>query len=83
MKNQTAQPHDLLDRPINPEDYVVFHNNIYQVVEVGKARYGNNGPVRIILLDKSKTTRPVNKNSRDCCLLNKDEVLLWILKGKE
>lgn len=73
-------PHDMLERPINIDDFVVFHNNIYQVLGVGRKNGYGHGPVKIVLVDKSKTTRPVIKQSSDCCLVNKDEVLIWLLK---
>lgn len=64
---------DIIDREIKLDDYVVFHNNIYKVLGVGS--------VKIMLAKPSPTTRPVVKYSKDLCLLHKEEVLIWVLKG--
>lgn len=72
---------DLLGREIALNDYVVFHNNIYQVVEAPRATMKNKAiEVRILLVKRSKSTKPVLKYSRDMCIINKDDVLMWILK---
>ncbi len=62
---------DLLERPISVDDYVVSYNNVYHVT----ALLGN-GYVRMILLDPSKTTRPVKRSSREVCLIDKEDVLI-------
>jgi hypothetical protein len=72
---------DLIDREIKIDDYVVFHNNIYKVLGLGKARGNGLGSVRIMLAKPSKTTRPVVKYSKDLCILAKEDVLIWMLKG--
>lgn len=73
---------DLIDREIKVDDYVVFHNNIYKVLGLGKEHStGNSGSVRIMLARPSKTTRPVVKYSKDLCILAKEDVLIWVLKG--
>jgi hypothetical protein len=72
---------DIIDREINIEDFVVFHNNIYKVLGLGKARGNGAGSVRIMLAKPSKTTRPVVKFSKDLCILHKEDVLIWLLKG--
>ena len=72
---------DLIDREIKIDDYVVFHNNIYKVLGLGKAYSNGGGQVRIMLAKPSKTTRPVVKHSKDLCLLAKEDILIWLLKG--
>lgn len=72
---------DIIGKQIQVDDYVMFYSNIYQVVSLGKARNNGSGTVRIILVDKAKTTKPVNKFSKDMCVLDKNQVLLWMLKG--
>lgn len=73
-------PVDLLSRPLSVDDYVVMFNNIYQVRELLGHVYNGNGLVRIILVDKSKTTKSVKKNSKDMCIIDKEDVLIWKLK---
>jgi len=67
---------DLLDRPLSVDDYVVLYNNVYQVKEF----IGRHGMVRIILLDKSKTTKSVKKHSNAMCKIDKEDVLIWKIK---
>lgn len=73
---------DIIDREIKIDDYVVFHNNIYKVLGLGKEhRVGGSGSVRIMLAKPSRTTRPVVKYSKDLCILHKEDILIWLLKG--
>lgn len=73
-------PVDLLLRPLSVDDYVVLFNNIYQVRELLGHVYNGNGLVRIVLVDKSKTTKSVKKNSKDMCIIDKEDVLIWKIK---
>lgn len=73
---------DMLDREIKVDDYVVFYSNIYQVKGLGKARENGRGSLKMILMDKSNTTRAVNKFSKDVCLVNKEDVIMCMLKGR-
>ena len=75
-----ANPTDLIDRELNVEDFVVFHNNIYQVKGLGKTQPSGKGQVRIMLINPSKTTRTVIKFSDDLCKLDAGEVIFWMLK---
>lgn len=73
---------DMIDREIKVDDYVVFYSNIYQVKGLGKARDNGRGSLRMILMDKSKTTKPVTKFSKDVCLVDREDVVMWLLKGR-
>ena len=75
-----SNPTDLIDRELNIDDFVVFHNNIYQVKSFGRTNQLGKGQVRIMLLNPSATTRPVTKYSGDLCKLDNSEVLFWMLK---
>lgn len=66
---------DLLERPILVGDYVISYNNIYQVIALH-----NNGMVKMILIDPSKTTKAVNRSSHEMCLIDKEDVMIWKLK---
>lgn len=72
--------HDIIDRPINVGDYVVFYSNVYKVTGLGKPGTSGHGPVRIILAEPSKTTKSAVKNSRDMCVIPAAEVTMWLLK---
>lgn len=74
---------DMLCRPIQPGNYVVYYSNIYEVIEL----LGNNGSgtkssglARIRLVDSSKTTKSVKKYCYDMCVIDTNDVLMWKLK---
>ena len=74
-------PTDILDRPIAVDDFVMFYSNIYKVKGLGKARGNGSATVKIMLYDKSKTTKAVNKFSKDMVVLDKNHVLMWQIKN--
>lgn len=67
---------DLLERPIVVGDYVVSYNNVYQIL----ALIEDHNNAKMKLVDASKTTRPVFRNSKEMCLIDKEDVLIWKLK---
>ena len=74
---------DLLDHEIIVGEYVLFHNMIYQVLALGPSAWPNgsgSGAVKMILLNKAKTTKSVTKRSKEMYMLPKGEVLFWMLK---
>lgn len=74
-------PLDLLERPLEVGDYVVLYNNVYQIKEfLGRLNGNGGGTVRILLVDKSKTTKSVKKNSWEMCKIDKEDVLIWKIK---
>ncbi len=74
-------PLDYLGREIRPGDYVFYYNNLYEVLEIPKRIIGPGiGQIKIILFNKAKTTRPVRKCSRETCLVDKNDVLVWQIK---
>ena len=73
---------DIIDRPIRVGDFVAFYANVYQVLGLGKARNNGGATVKIMLADPSSTTRPVNKFSKDMCVIPAEEVTFWLLKRK-
>ena len=71
---------DIIDREIGIDDFVVFYSNIYQVKALGKAREGGRGNVKMMIWNGGHTARPVTKYSKDIAVLDKNQVLLWLLK---
>ena len=72
--------HDILGRPISVGDFVVFYSNIYEVLRVLKADKYGHGMLLIRLVHTSPTTKSVRKPGGDCCIVPKEDVLLWALK---
>jgi len=73
-------PTDKLDRELVVGDFVVFYNDIYEVTALGKVNKFGKGPVRLLLVIRSESTRPVKKYSNDCCKLDAMDVVVWKLK---
>lgn len=71
---------DMLGRELKVDDFVVSYNNIYQIKSIGRTNKTGTGSVKIMLVDPSKTTRPVLKYSGDLCKLAAGEVMIWMLK---
>jgi hypothetical protein len=73
---------DMIDRAIHVDDFVVFYSNIYRVKALGKARSNGSGTVQIMIWNGGETARPVKKFSKDMAILDKNDVLIWLLKRK-
>jgi len=71
---------DMIDREIKIDDWVVFYSNLYRVKALGKASVTGAGTVQLMIWDGGETARPVKKNSKDMAIINKDDVLIWLLK---
>ena len=71
---------DIIGREIQVDDFVVFYSNIYRVKALGKARGNGSGTVQIMIWNGGETARPVKKNSKDMAILDKNDVLIWLLK---
>ncbi len=71
---------DIIGREIQIDDFVVFYSNIYRVKALGKARGNGSGTVQIMIWNGGETARPVKKHSKDMAILDKNDVLIWLLK---
>jgi hypothetical protein len=71
---------DIIDREIHVDDFVVFYSNIYRVKALGKARSNGSGTVQIMIWNGGETARPVKKFSKDMAILDKNDVLIWLLR---
>ena len=71
---------DIIGREIQIDDFVVFYSNINRVKGLGKARAGGSGTVQIMIWNGGDTARPVKKHSKDMAILDKNDVLIWLLK---
>lgn len=69
---------DIIGQPINVGDFVAYYSNVYEVLGVTKNPRNGAGSVKVILVDRSKTTRAVTKYSKEMAVLNKEHVITWI-----
>lgn len=72
---------DIIDRSLNVGDVVVFHNALYRVHAIPTVNKIGPAMISIMLYTPSKTTRPVIKHSREVCLISKEDMVVWKLKG--
>jgi len=71
---------DMIDREIKVDDWVVFYSNLYRVQALGKARGNGAGTVQILLWSGGITARPVKKHSKEMAIIDRNDVLIWLLK---
>ena len=75
---------DMIDREIRVDDWVVFYSNLYRVKALGldrNNRYGS-GMVQIMIWNGGQSAKPVKKNSKDMAIIDRNDVLIWLLKQK-
>lgn len=72
---------DMFGRELHVGDYVVFTNNLYQVVSIPAKFRDEWDYLKIVLVNKSKTTRPVRKYSREMCFVPGEDLTAWKLKN--
>ena len=73
---------DMIDREIRVDDWVVFYSNLYRVKALGldrNNRYGS-GMVQIMIWNGGQSAKPVKKNSNDMAIIDRNDVLIWLLK---
>ena len=58
----------------------MYYSNIYTLLSVPETIPNYNQSVKMILFNKSKSTKPVVKPANDVALLPKEDVLMWVLK---
>jgi hypothetical protein len=73
---------DMIDREIQVDDWVVFYSNLYRVKALGKDRNNqyNSGMVQIMIWNGGRFAKPVKKNSKDMAIIDRNDVLIWLLK---
>ena len=69
----TDQPKDVIGRPINVGDYVFSNNYLYEVKGI------NSKFLKGMLVNPSKTTKSKMLYGDHCCLVTKEEYLVYIL----
>lgn len=66
---------DVIGREIKVGDYVFCNNYLYEVKGVSERT-----PLKGMLTNPSKTTRPKTLYGNQCCLITKEEYLIYLLK---
>jgi len=72
---------DMLGRDLAPGDFVVFYANLYQVVSFDAKAISGHGYAKIMIYPSSKTSKPVQKYSREMVQVPAADVTLHLLKN--
>jgi hypothetical protein len=73
---------DMIGRDIAVGDFVAYYSNLYEVKALGKNRAGvaDHGYVKILIYPASKTSKPVNKYSKEMVRIPPEDVTMYLLK---
>ena len=70
----------MIGREIAVGDFVAYYSNLYEVKALGTVRSGGGGYVKILIYPASKTSKPVNKFSREMVRIPSEDVTMYLLK---
>jgi hypothetical protein len=72
---------DMIGREISVGDFVAYYSNLYQVKALGKASLqSGTGYVKILIYPASKTSKPVQKYSKEMVRIPPEDVTMYLLK---
>jgi len=73
---------DMIGRDIAVGDFVAYYSNLYEVKAIGKHNLypPDYGYVKIMIYPASKTSKPVNKYSREMVRIPAEDVTMYLLK---
>jgi hypothetical protein len=71
---------DMIGRDIAVGDFVAYYSNLYEVKALGKARSEGTGYVKILIYPASKTSKPVQKYSKEMVRIPPEDVTMYLLK---
>lgn len=74
--------YDVIGREIHEGDYLFANSYLYEVIAVaGPSKFrGSHGAVSAMIEPRSKTSKKKTLYGNDCCVIPKEEYLLWLLK---
>jgi hypothetical protein len=73
---------DMIGRDIAVGDFVAYYSNLYEVKALGTS-VGMNGSgyAKILIYPASKTSKPVNKYSREMVRIPPEDITMYVLKN--
>jgi hypothetical protein len=72
---------DMLGRELAVGDFVAYYSNLYEVKALGKPNQNTGcGYAKIMIYPASKTSKPVEKYSRDMVLVPREDVMMHLLR---
>lgn len=79
-------PYDVIGREIRVGDYVFSSTYMYEVFATSKPTKSDiwsHGHVTVMIVPRSNTSKKKTIFGRDCCVIPKEEYLLWLLKNPQ
>jgi len=71
---------DMIGREIAVGDFVAYYSNLYEVKALSKGRSEGTGYVKILIYPASKTSKPVQKYSKEMVRIPPEDVTMYLLK---
>ncbi len=71
---------DVIDRPIEVGDFVYYYSHLYEVKKMFPVHSSGSGGLKLMIHPASRTSKNKDATGRECCLIPKEELLLWMLK---
>jgi hypothetical protein len=72
---------DMIGRKLAVGDFVAYYSNLYEVKGLGKSNpFDDCGYVKIMIYPASKTSKPVQKYSKEMVRIPAEDVTMYLLK---
>jgi hypothetical protein len=71
---------DMIGREIAVGDFVAYYSNLYQVTALGRKSIEGAGYAKILIYPASKTSRPVQKYTKEMVRIPPEDVTMYLLK---
>jgi hypothetical protein len=71
---------DIVGRTINIGDFVYFYGSMYEVKKTFAVANTGYGRLKLMIYPASKTSKNKDASGRDCCLIPKEDIVIWMLK---
>jgi hypothetical protein len=71
---------DVVGREIVIGDFVYFYGNMYEVKKTFPVTSGRYGRLKLMIYPASSTSKNKDASGGDCCLIPKEDIVVWMLK---
>jgi hypothetical protein len=71
---------DMIGRELTVGDFVAYYSNLYEVKGLGKISLSGHGYAKIMIYPASKTSKPVQKYSKEMVRIPAEDVTMYLLK---
>jgi hypothetical protein len=71
---------DMIGRELAVGDFVAYYSNLYEVKALGRPIVNGCGYAKIMIYPASKTSKPVQKYSKEMVRIPPEDVTMYLLK---